>query len=447
MLGGVIRFLWGPHPSGDGKLTTLSVNMATGAITGSGLSGKNIFFRPVEANEGAVQDSDLTWDYPALPAGQRRRFFYRERDGHLRAQWATGDEDAAVYKYAERIPAAPADSFDGLRTTPTPGYALAPHRTQHSYAATVEFGCVLASFPASPSASVDVMRKFAASNTGGWYLRIGTDGRVTVALSRTDLPTTPYTYTFAGTVPGLLGATTPFGLKVVATVDDGGFTRVRLSYSADGGTTWTLHDANPASGSVLTLRQSTDPVTLGQGSSVTTLTFLSAWVAADGVLVIDEKFTGPGGWPAHTATHVDAVGQSWELVGDALVGTTTPPAADTYVDHEMGVAGPRIGHGAAANYIAGGCIVTNPDGSTRAVVTCHRDPVAEESYLLVWKRSSTGVWKSTELYRTSEVLARPYQPRGTRSPVGLFVSVIRNYGQGENEFTVYESDALAFAPV
>lgn len=445
--GNTLRFLWGAHPSGDGRLTTFEVNMASGLITGAGQNA-NIFFTPATANDGAIYDSDFSWDTPEL-TGERRRFFYRERDGYVWAKWNIGDEDNGRYYYTETEPGTEGEpaGYDGLRTTTT-GYATTPHTSGHSYSAGFEAACFIR-IPSAPSSTIDVMRKFGSSTTGAWYMRVNSNGQVSLAVSRTDQETTPWLYTFPTAVPGIFGGSNFLGLKITVIENENGNTRLRLYTSTNNGTTWNLHSQD-SSGVLYPLRKnSSDPVTLGQGTAMGQVTFSRMWYSPSvgGTPVVDVDFLN--GWTPYQGSHTDAAGANWSLVGNALVGssTTGAPGDGTTlgVTHDLGVTGPRIGHGEAANYIPGACILTNANGAVRGVVTVHRDADAEESYVLLWKRTSAGEWVSTELDRTDAVLARPYAARGSRGPVALFVSVIRDYGQGDNEFVQYESDTLAYA--
>lgn len=428
----IIRFLFGFNPGSgwyEKYLSKFEIDVVTGEITGHGVDGISRNLNIYDTDWQFIQHDEFQHTIENAPTDYRRRFFSTSKNAHLYADWEKDDEDNAMYILDEMV------DTNVLKTNSS-GKAELPHDESQNIDGDFKiewFGKI----PSSIDSTTVLARKFSSNDNGSWVIRVRTDSVIEILLAHSEASGETVTFNF-GVIEGLFDTAKFIGLRFELQVGDTG-TAYRLSYSLDNGQYWSdkitrvLFDTtqnNPVD-------FSTANIEVGKnGNNLTVKSFLlSDW---DDNPIVDIDFDN---WNIGSTSHTDTTNNVWSLIEDAEVINSKE-----YVTHELGIAGRRIGHGATANYIPGGELIVEKE-ELIAVILIKRYEGENRSTLELYKKKHDGDWQQNILENRKQKLARPYQPIGSDSPIGVMFVILRDYGQGEQEFTEYLADTEAISPI
>lgn len=422
----VIRFSWGYNPAQPvHAIYYIEIDAVTGAITSP-------FDSSLTANVSGtglpIVDTNLNPLIPE-PAGDvsRRLFYTRPGPDAPAVAYAEGlvsDPDNWTYVLQEINPPKPNDPYGGL--TPNTGYASAAYRSAMSQPAGFEYTSVLTT--PTTAAQTEFGRSFTSGASAGFFLRLQSSGAPSFT-----------TYTSGGTVSWTAQSTVPgftwgmeLGLRI--RVNPGSGVAI-VYYSLDKGQSWSTTDTFRATFSANTTMVAwTQPLAVPSTSttlSVATNVRYAALKSLDGVVVAEINFRTA--WSG-TGSYTDAAGSVWTLSGGAAIapgGGTTPATLGS--KFTFGLAGPRVGYTAAANYIAGMAFET--PSVNRAVYVARQDNGVE--YVTRYRASGAG-YDSGELLASGATEAgryiRPYSPVNG-GPVPTLYTQMTSYS--DSSFTSY----------
>lgn len=343
----VIRFSWGYNPAQPvHAIYYIEIDAVTGAITSP-------FDSSLTANMSGtglpIIDTNLTPLLPEPASGVSRRLFYTrpgpDAPAVAYAEGQAASPDNWTYIVQEINPARPADPYGGL--TPNTGYASAAYRAAMSQPNGFEYTSILTT--PSSAANTEFGRSYTSGASAGFFLRMLSSG--TPSFTTYTAGGTAVSWTAQSAIPNFTWGS-EIGLRLRVNPSSG---FAAVYYSMDKGNTWLTNDdfrATFTGGT--TMAAWTQPLAVPSTSttlSVATNVRYAALKSLDGIAVAEINFRTA--WSG-TGSYTDPAGSVWTLSGGATIAAAgSPTPASLGSSFTFGVAGPRVGYTADANYIAG----------------------------------------------------------------------------------------------
>lgn len=410
-----LRVLAGYNPAATRhELYAFEIDVTSGAVTS--LSDAALTANLTTPTNVPIVCPSAVPAVPDVAAGNSRRLFY-PRPGPSGwaisyADWATATPDLASYSLSEL-------NATGLRLSA--GYVTTPaSAAMNACVNGLEVKRVVKLDGAIPG-DREVGRRFLSTGDRQWYVRITSASKLKVQINR--IGNNALDYVSVASVPNILTGTVGVGFRWRYNGTNG---VIDFIHSQDGGDTWAVLESQ-STGAFASLENTTAPEIVGSTSAAlqTGMTIyessMSLWNGTTATPITGVDWTAQG---AHATEATGVGGELWSFVDDAALTSGT-----SWSVTDLGIAGPRVGYTAAANYI-GGIGFSAPCHEGDAVLVARKNASTGISTLEQWVGASGHIIAATSYY-----FSRPYQPIN-----GGLASVHTEFTQYTDTFTEYEGN-------
>lgn len=418
----VIRFAWGYNPAQPvHAVYYIELDVVTGNITSPIDPDLNANYY---TNAGLpIDDASITPMLEEPSEGMSRRLFYTrpgpDAPAVAYAEWTIGDEDNAVYRVSEIE-----QDVDrgGLQTNS--GYISTPGDASLNHADGIEVK-VVAQFTGVPDKDAELARRYDSSINSIFTLRLTPQRELRMGVTQ-EHNNIPY---FSSAIPGNWDDVMGYGMRI-----DVNAWKLYPLYSPDGESWITLTGIDMTETRPYKLNASAPfivPTSLPENFTTPHMVYSATLKSLDGTLLagFEDVETEWGG-----SSTTDASGNVWTLSGDATIKASVTNVVGI-TTNEFGVSGTRIGHTAAANYVAG-MAFENPSYD-KSVVTAHSDGT-QETIKKWWFNGSE--YMDEVLLETATQdgrLIRPYIPHNNNA-IPVTLTKMTNY----NGYQDYYGDQI-----